>query len=410
MSATLPKIHGIDVGTDAQFEPLIKDVQSRYLQNPNFKDRIAFDFSLIDKYTNISVEELAHEVILKSSEYAKNHGSVHTIIEFIYKKSTTEFFEEIKDNQLFSNENIVVLSGTILEPRRKEIIGFLKDSNNRNKNILLITTQVVEAGVDIDMDLGFKNISLLDNDEQLAGRINRNAKKEKCCLYLFKKDMPFRIYKNDFRYNFSKSLYDDPRKRQQILENKDFNLLYDLVLDYINDNNKLEFTKNFKDYISYIDNLLYDKVNEEFRLINNDSVSFFVPLNIELKLDESGNSSFFSKLDIEFLKKNNCIHGEKIIGEKVWLLYDSIIKQEKGDFLVQKINLKMLGGILSNFTFSMFNNDKLLNNLKPFLEYKEGTDSYKINGYYCFNSYYSKVYDFKKGLHENHFDADLCIF
>ncbi|MDR3258056.1 MAG: CRISPR-associated helicase Cas3', partial [Fusobacteriaceae bacterium] len=303
MSATLPKIHGIDVGTDAQFEPLIRDVQSRYLQNPNFKDRIAFDFSLIDKYTNISVKELAYQVILKSSEYAQKHGSVHTIIEFIYKKSTTEFFEEIQDNQLFPLKNIVVLSGTILEPRRKEIIGFLKDSNNRSENILLITTQVVEAGVDIDMDLGFKNISLLDNDEQLAGRINRNAKKEKCCLYLFKKDMPFRIYKNDFRYNFSKSLYDNPQKRQQILESKDFKLLYDLVLDYINDNNKLEFTKNFKDYISYIDNLQYDKVNEEFKLINNDSVSFFVPLNIKLKLDEDGKSPFFSTVDIEFLEK-----------------------------------------------------------------------------------------------------------
>lgn len=66
-------------------------------------------------------------------------------------------------------DEVFLLSGTILEPRRREIINELKNPLSRKKNILLITTQVVEAGVDIDMDLGFKNISLIDSDEQLAG-------------------------------------------------------------------------------------------------------------------------------------------------------------------------------------------------------------------------------------------------
>lgn len=57
--------------------------------------------------------------------------------------------------------------------QEKEIIDFIK--NIHNKNVLLVTTQVVEAGVDIDMDIGFKEKSLVDSDEQLAGRINRNS-------------------------------------------------------------------------------------------------------------------------------------------------------------------------------------------------------------------------------------------
>lgn len=196
MSATLPKIHSIATGLNIQFNPLIKDAQKRYLQNPNFKNRVLFDFSLIDKYETISVSDLADEVLKESSKYSLKKSSVHTIVEFIHKKSTTDFYDSIiKKEGEFSFDKILVLSGTILEPRRKEIINFLKDDENRVKTILLITTQVVEAGVDIDMDLGFKNISLLDSDEQLAGRINGNAKKEKCRLFLFKKDEPFFIIK-----------------------------------------------------------------------------------------------------------------------------------------------------------------------------------------------------------------------
>lgn len=35
----------------------------------------------------------------------------------------------------------------------------------------------MEAGIDIDMDIGFKDISMVDNDEQFMGRINRSCKR-----------------------------------------------------------------------------------------------------------------------------------------------------------------------------------------------------------------------------------------
>mgnify|MGYP000169888704 CR=1 FL=1 len=44
--------------------------------------------------------------------------------------------------------------------------------------MILVATQVIEAGVDIDMDIGFKDISRLDSEEQFMGRINRSGKKD----------------------------------------------------------------------------------------------------------------------------------------------------------------------------------------------------------------------------------------
>ena len=127
------------------------------------------------------LEKLARFVIEKSALYAelnqRNPQSVFTIIEFITKRTASDFLKQIKQcNRFF--DDVYILSGTILEPQKQKIIKQLKSASNREKNILLITTQVVEAGVDIDMDLGFKDVSLIDSEEQIAGRVNRNASKK----------------------------------------------------------------------------------------------------------------------------------------------------------------------------------------------------------------------------------------
>lgn len=50
--------------------------------------------------------------------------------------------------------------------------------------MILIATQVIEAGVDIDMDIGYKDTSRLDSEEQFMGRINRSAKRRGIVYFL----------------------------------------------------------------------------------------------------------------------------------------------------------------------------------------------------------------------------------
>ncbi len=72
------------------------------------------------------------------------------------------------------DKDIYYLSTNILPFKRKEIIGKVKKRLENRDNIILVSTQVVEAGVDLDFDEVIRDLAPLDSIIQCAGRCNRN--------------------------------------------------------------------------------------------------------------------------------------------------------------------------------------------------------------------------------------------
>lgn len=71
------------------------------------------------------------------------------------------------------------LSTNIIPAHRAERIKLIKSEISVGKAPILISTQVVEAGVDLDFDMGFRDLGPIDSIIQVAGRINRNNNPEK---------------------------------------------------------------------------------------------------------------------------------------------------------------------------------------------------------------------------------------
>jgi CRISPR-associated endonuclease/helicase Cas3 len=415
MSATLPKLDKLNVIQNEvqDFVYLLPNAKENYFQNPNFAQRVTFRFDLLNE-KEINLESLAKTLLEKSEQYAqkdfgeaKPKGSVYTIIEFIFKKSATEFYKVISQQNTFFDE-IFVLSGTILEHRRKYIIDFLKNPDNRKKKILLITTQVVEAGVDIDMDLGFKNQSLIDSDEQLAGRINRNVNKKDCELYLFKVNEPSVLYSKDKRYQATKQIKNE---YAEILNNKDFDRLYQIVLKDIDKWNETPMAVGFRDYLNNITTLNFQNTNKKFQLIEQKNISVFVPLDVP--------ADTFSKNELKFLEKANILPNveSKIEGSKVFDLYINLIENKSPDFITQKVSLKTLQGILSKFVFSIFD-DSQGNTRRKLIAFadieKVSTSTHqKTDGTsygFIYLARYNEVYDELFGLNDSQFEAsENCI-
>jgi CRISPR-associated endonuclease/helicase Cas3 len=421
MSATLPKIGDLKVLEKEyvqDFVYLLPTAKRDYFLNPNFRERVSFNFDLFER-KDLDLNEIAQMLLNKSIQYskldfgnAKPKDSVYCIIEFIFKRTASDFYKEIEQIHADFFDEILVLSGTILEHRRKEIINFLKNQENRKKKILLITTQVVEAGVDIDMDLGFKDRSMIDSEEQLAGRINRNVNKRGCTLYLFNYNKEQIIYGQDKRYQETKKIQNNDYQR--ILKDKDFDYLYNSVftkIDFWDKSNlvsKANHNNQLKFYKSKIEKLQFQSVHCDFKLIDQENISCFVPLEIPIYV-EGVNSSVkdpvFSINEISFLKENGIFPNEnyKISGDSVFELYIDIIKNKR-DFVQQKITEKTLQGIMSKFIFSLFASQKMKIEIVRFSDIPKSEFGYQYIGHW--KEFYCEI----SGMDDQRFQSNETQF
>ncbi|WP_461634307.1 CRISPR-associated helicase Cas3' [Labilibaculum euxinus] len=353
MSATLPKIDALSNTLKGKFINLTPNKKC-YFSNKNFAGRIEFDFSLLEipKPTKTDKEEYLHNLsdfMLKQAKgYYEKHGHSRILIEFITKNTASHFFRLIEESDGFKEYKRYILSGDILEPQRKKIINELK--NDVYEKVIVVSTQVVEAGVDIDMDIGFKDRSLLDSDEQLAGRINRNASKKDCKVFLFDCDSSATIYGKDKRYQHQQHDKEIYSGFKEILKNKEFDRLYEKVFE---DAKKEDWTDGAKlnNYIENFTRLDFNRIHSEFQLIeDNDSESLYIPLNIDIPEEYSKTQL----TEMEILTEN----GSMVSGEKLFDKYISIIMNNETDFIHKQIDLKKLTGLMSQFTISIYPNIK----------------------------------------------------
>jgi len=388
MSATLPKIDKLSNEAKGKIQSLIPN-KHQYFTNPNFKGRVTFDFSLLGKSgrETIKLSELVNVVHRELDNYAsKNDDKSNGLIEFIIKKSASKFYQMIDNDERFKDYKKFLISGTILEPRRREIIDAIKEKTFQKT--LVVTTQVIEAGVDIDMDIGFKDRSLVDSDEQLAGRVNRNASKDDCKVFIFNYDREVKIYGKDKRYEQKLSKED----YEAILNDKNFDRLYDKVNLDINKMNQSEHYVNLEDYKANFKKFDFRKIHEEFKLIDTDTTSVFVPLDIDRK--------WFTENELTFLDAYGNKNFVKIKGEGVFNIYKNIIFGES-DFISKLIDKKQIGGIMSKFMFSIFTDSKLNKELLSYCEHEE--EAFEKFGL-IYLSNWENIYSIARGIDDSKFN------
>lgn len=143
------------------------------------------------------------------------------------KKAAREFFLFIRD-QFDLDENELYFMTTLITPfERKQIIEKIKTPLGRRK--IIVSTQLVEAGVDISVDTVFRQIAPLDSIIQSAGRANRyNEKKEISDIFIFEieelKRASNMVYGSDLLIKTWNVL-----KNHHIIEEKDY---LELIKDY----------------------------------------------------------------------------------------------------------------------------------------------------------------------------------
>lgn len=109
------------------------------------------------------------------SEYIQNNSTKDVLVIVNTKKAASETFKFICEELDTSNVEPYFLTTLITPYERKEIINRIKKTSNQQK--VIVSTQLVEAGVDISVDTVFRQLSPIDSIIQAAGRANRYNEK-----------------------------------------------------------------------------------------------------------------------------------------------------------------------------------------------------------------------------------------
>lgn len=350
MSATLPNLN-ILTNSKESTATLIKD-RNKYFSNSLFKDRVKVSYELMDE--NDTINALFEHVINNS------HKKKKILIEFIKKESAYNFYRELKD-YIDKDDNIKcsveLMTGDDNSIERQRILESIKSEAAEQEGIILVATQVIEAGVDIDMDIGYKDISKLDSDEQFMGRINRSCKRSGM-VYFFNLDKTDGIYKNDVRVNTELSLLDDDMR--EILVQKNFEDYYLPVLNLIQErfNNTLNDSNLEKFFAEDVGQLNFRKIDERMKLIEKDNWSMSIYLARVINKEEGS-----TKIPID--------------GKEVWENYKKLLMDNSIDYAKKQVKLSEVKSKMNYFIYQINkNNDLLYNDKIGELYYIENGEKY----------------------------------
>ncbi len=329
MSATLPKLDFFLKERNNFVDLISKEKRVYFFTHTLFKDRVQADFSLLSEPMTF---ERLEEMLEKQPKNKK------ILFEFIKKQSARDFYIRIKD----TFENVCELSGDDNKAHRQLIINKSKEDTP----LIIIATQVIEAGVDIDMDIGFKDISTLDSEEQFMGRVNRSCKREGK-VYFFNMDDASKIYRNDHRLGFDLT----HETYRDILATKAFGVYYQKVLTEIKrSSDKFEngLLTNYDNFETLLKKLNYKEIAKTMTLISSNTFTLYFPFKIDIT-HYKGVKEFDPKnLEQRFLS------GVFLDGQKVWEAFLELNKIE--GFAKKEVAKSCIYALMQFFTFTIFKN------------------------------------------------------
>lgn len=173
---------------------------------------------LAEKHTS---ETLADAILEKYQPQRSVLVVVNTI------RRSIELYKQFREKQragIIGPETAIhYLSTNIIPKHRREVVETVKEMLRKGNPVILVSTQTIEAGVDLDFDMGFRDLAPMESLIQTAGRINREGHKEDFSpLYIVRLE-------KDSQYVYGKHHLDRTEKllqnRKEILEPEYRNLV-----------------------------------------------------------------------------------------------------------------------------------------------------------------------------------------
>lgn len=251
-------------------QPLIfrkDEVVELFDAKQDFADRVELQLHLKD----IPLDNFAKKV----NRIITSNSDKNILIIMNTINSAISVFDQVKTAD--ANEKFFLSAG-IVPFQRRERIKDISDRLENKKRVVLVSTQVVEAGVDFDFDIVIRDLAPIDSIIQAAGRCNRNGKKPASESFVH----IFSVCDDNGNY-FANKIYGNTliQKSLETLEQEKAELkVSKLAAIYYQKVAEGGATKKSREILDAMKKLDYDYIDDNFKVIEEEpNVSIFIEID-----------------------------------------------------------------------------------------------------------------------------------
>ena len=272
--------------------------------------RLEEQFRFFKRTTFQNLDKISEEALIeKLSEEYQALCIVNT------KKKAQVLYQALKGQGVFH------LSTAMYPKHRKRVLEEVRRCLNAGERCLVLSTSLVEAGVDLDFHSVYRQLAGIDSVIQAAGRCNREGKRspEDSNVYVFQFEEQERILGQRKQIDAAKTLVSDGKDISALETIEEyFEFLYHLKSSELDKKNIMGRFKGIK--------CNFLKVAEDFKMIENDTKTVFIPVEEEAQ-------DLLQQLKYQGFTKTSM----RKAGQYSVTLYDDVIEKMKDAGMIELV-------------------------------------------------------------------------
>ena len=244
-------------------QPSLNPLISKYTNEKTIElcDHVEDDYQFFKRVEYRFEEKLSNEEIISK---LSNEKSVLCVVNT--RKEAQDLFKMLPEEGKFH------LSTTMIPVDRKRVIYEIKERLRHKQICRVISTSLIEAGVDIDFDSVYREIAGIDSIIQAAGRCNREGKNKRSdsIVHVFESENKV---PNSINQNVAATKY-------VLRQEKDMSSIKTILMyfDFLYNTLKDDSAKDEKKIMKLVDELAFSDVNDKFHLIETGTYNVIIPI------------------------------------------------------------------------------------------------------------------------------------
>jgi len=160
-------------------QPALTNILAQDITSTELCPRMEEQFRFFKRVSIKDLEQISEENLI---DQLKSEHQALCIVNT--KKRAQKIYQNIR------GQGVYHLSTSMYPVHRKKVLNEIRERLENKEKCVVISTSLVEAGVDLDFETVYRQLAGIDSIIQAAGRCNREGKRasDACCTYIFRLD------------------------------------------------------------------------------------------------------------------------------------------------------------------------------------------------------------------------------